>query len=256
MKIFSTGRNLNYTGRKRIPRECFEFEINRKDEHGDPELLIRHLDLQGLGLDNKCQVYLDARSRTFFHRKRLGTVARPTKQACPLPNSVLAPRIRFRLVVVESGAANSPIRASAENIRVRRPDEELVEGQEKALLPIKTANLEGLAWDVLWEEGRPFLAIHRMLPDPSGLVKNIGFTALVLPEALRRILTSLRTPEDDWEAENRKLWQEFAEALSSPCPPDDDEAEWSAWVDDAVRQFALKHDFSQAMKSELENKER
>lgn len=240
-----TSRNLNFTRRVRIERECLDMALV---ERGPPQLDVRRVDLTGLGLSGHWPVLLEGRARDWLHREELGTVAEPRTGRIDLPPETFAGgRLpRWRLLVVDLDDEFRRIAAMAEGIRLGA-EETQAQGRA-SLLPVVPADLGALPWRLAVDAEGFVLEVNDRLPAAGDLPGRPEVAAWLLPAVLREILMRLRLQEDLVEPDVRRQWFDLARSLSGEALEDgEDELDWLDRIDQVVRSFAAKHELAEAL---------
>ena len=244
-------RNLNFTGRRRIEHDMFDFELR---EGVSPVLAIRKLELEGLELSPGWPILLEGRARDYLHREALGQVAAPRIGEVPLAPEAFygGRRVRWRLIVIDTDDRHRRIAAMAENIRLIHETDE--KGPARSLLPVRATDLGHLPWRVELDIQGFVLEVSRELPGAVDLPAQPGVAGWILPAVLREILTRLHPKSDDVvEDDIREPWLQFAR-IRGQEPPDDPD-DWSSWVDDVVAAFCARHRLTKALVSHLSGEE-
>jgi hypothetical protein len=238
-------RRLNYTGRKRIPRENLRIGIFRSGDVDEFDAVVR---CDGLHLPASARVFVEAYHKSDWMRFDYGSVAEP---AIPRDRRLTAfyrgARVLFRVKVVSSGKDSGKILAEADRILPMGPDSER---ERDPLLPVRVVDgMEEQIWRVGWENG-PILELNRREPEIKRLiVSDARFKWLVLPQVLRsvlvRILAEGGEEDDDPLGDGvEKRWMDFALSLHPVPPPksaDRDMEFVENWVDDVVAAFCARH---------------
>lgn len=241
-----TVARLNYTGRRRIPREEVVIELSARDGATASFTVVVNLD--GLDLPDDALVTAEASRRTWVQREWLGHVRDVgSSEHGPFELAGIhdAAGIKFRIKVSEadeSGERGKLLAVADRLIPAATADtpQEVV-----SLLPVGVENLGELVWRVDCDAGNsPVLKVSK--PLGRDLARKPYFRSLVFPSALQQILDIVRRSgtnanefdDDDWQLD----WLRFGQALAGPHPDDDfDEEEWDRWCANVVGQFAAKH---------------
>jgi hypothetical protein len=238
-------RRLNYTGRRKIPRENIQISLYRNSGGEEFDAVIH---VSGLELPNAARVFVEAYHQSDWVRFDYGTVASPAIPADRrLTSFYEGARILFRVKVVSGGEDGGKILAEADRLVPFSADDAR---NRDPLLPVRTVgNMGNQIWRIVWNGG-PVLELNKTEPECKHLLTaDSRFKWLVLPEILRSILTRIlieRLDEEDepTEASPGKRWLEFAESLH-PEPPPQEEARDAEiiekWVDEVVASFCSRH---------------
>jgi hypothetical protein len=200
-------RKLNFTGRKRIPKENIKIELNRENEK------IKSFDAQinteNLELPKNSNVIVETYFKTELYRYSFGTIGKIEQpSSTDLSHIGFSENLRFRVIVTDD---NGKILAMAERIRA------LNDTEKKSILPVMTKDIGNQLWQLDFpgnEEG-PILILNSKIFGIENFAKNDPqFKLSVLPAVLREILTkmifidTIPDPEDitiDWH----KTWLDF-----------------------------------------------
>lgn len=252
-------RTINFTARKKIPKDCYVIKVLRNsDGHVIGLRSGTQVDLSGLGLPDGCEVYIQIYRRSdsitipleegqdhkyrLIRDKELGDIA--------LGDSPL-----FRIVAVDE---DGRVLAHARGLRVK---EAL---QRRSLLPVEFVELGRLPWKLIIEgEEGPVLLINKNIPNIDVHAnKNPLFCMLVYPQVLRQILfhmvfvnrlDDLEDPSVEWH----RRWLRFAQFIvgkeETPAIRDANEDEWLEWIDKVVEEFCNRRsDWWKGLASELD----
>ncbi|MCP9448065.1 MAG: hypothetical protein NNA22_10925 [Nitrospira sp.] len=240
-------RKINYTGRQRINRS--EVRIRLEERPGAVPRFTAHLELSRLKLPDNARVYVEAYYRNSTQRFDFGTVGKLEHPADTSLSEVdLDGSPLFRVKVVDTVNGRAVLLASAERLAALDDDEDKA---CDALLIVKTRDLGQLTWKTeIRPDNKPVLVLNNRIPDALGKIKSDPlFQGLVLPGALREVLTAIAwdegSDEGDDEGSWKRQWLEFGEKISStPYPDDTDPAEIRDWIGDVAMTFATKHELS------------
>jgi hypothetical protein len=238
-------RRLNYTGRRKIPRENLHITLFRNNGVDEFDAAIR---LAGLELPASARVFVEAYHKSDWMRFDYGTLASPS---IPTDRRLTAfyegARILFRVKVVASGEESGKIIAEADRLTPLSPTDAR---EREPLLPVRlVGNLGDQVWRVTWSGG-PLLELNKNEPECKHLLTaDSRFKWLVLPEVLRSILTrvlneSMDEEEDPGESGPGNRWLAFAASVH-PEPPPPSEARDAEiiekWTDEVVTAFCRRH---------------
>jgi hypothetical protein len=235
-------RRLNYTGRRKIPRDLIRISLYRNGGVDEFDAFIR---TDGLELPPSARVFVEAYHKSDWMRFDFGSVGVP---ALPADRRLTAfyegVRVLFRVKIVSADGDAGKILAEADRLSPLSPDED---SDRDPLLPVRTvAGMRDQIWRVMWENG-PVLELNKGEPEIKHLLTtDPRFKWLVLPEMLRTILTRLLAEEmdEDDETSQVKRWLEFAASLHPDPPPraeDRDPELIENWVDEVVSAFCRRH---------------
>lgn len=238
-------RRLNYTGRRKIPREFIRISLYRNGSVSEFDAFIR---TEKLDLPLTARVFVEAYHKSDWMRFYFGTVGEPTiPQDRRLTNFYDGARILFRVKFVSTGGDTGKILAEADRLTPLSADDD---SERDPLLPERTVGGMGeQLWRVSWSDGWPVLELNKGEPEIKHLLTaDPRFKWLVLPEVLRTILARILTEEMDEEEDSgetaSKRWLDFAESLYPQPPPkaaDRDADLIEDWVNEVVSAFCRRH---------------
>jgi hypothetical protein len=235
-------RRLNYTGRRKIPRELIRISLYRNGGVDEFDAFIR---TDGLELPSSARVFVEAYYKSDWMRFDFGRVGAP---ALPSDRRLTAfyegARVLFRVKIVSADSDAGKILAEVDRLLPLSQDED---SDRDPLLPVRIVGGMGeQIWRVTWENG-PVLELTKSEPEIKHLLTaDPRFKWLVLPEMLRTILTRLLAEEMDEDDATSpvKRWLEFATSLHPDPPPRADERDpelIEIWVDEVVSAFCRRH---------------
>jgi hypothetical protein len=238
---------INYTGRKRIPRDRVSLRIA---SNGGIKLHVTSVELPP-DLPPGARVVIEAQRQTRFMRLDCGTVASPLLPIGePLIEFDVADGIRFRLKVVGASEADEgKILAAADGIVAA--SDETPSGREP-LLAFRPAPLDQRLWKLDISDGAwPVVLVNQSIGDWHQFAREPHFQALVYPEVLRQIaLWVVENLEDADEPDTPAgAWRRFLKDLGTDpvedAPPDEEERSgWAQdWADDVADKFCRRHRF-------------
>lgn len=236
-------RKFNYTGRKKIVRA--RVPVTLRQEAGGLFAFDAVINLEGLGLPEEADVFVEAYHRTSYMRFPFGKVGDIT----PPDNRLLAevePGVlpHFRIKVVMEGR----ILASADTIMPRRSEDEPKD--KLSLLPVEFQDLGDLIWRLDLSNG-PVLQLNSAIEDIREIARSDqSFFVLVYPEIIRQVLRYIlvvekysdeECDEEDWQSG----WLRFAKGLPGiERPPSADYLttvqDREDWIEDVVMAFCRK----------------
>lgn len=240
-----TVKRLNFTNRSKLTRD----QANVLVHPGKPATFEAVLDLSHLpeSAGSAC-VFIEAYHRTTRMRFPFGTVsnlAKPSPYELRLTEFPDWKDVSFRVKVTDVSEMSGRIIAWANNIRPKGPDDD----QQSDLVRWKDADLNGLLWDLDFDENGPIVMIEKAVGHAS-VGQDARFIAVAYPEILRRSLeralltdqTSGDDPEHWFTAWTKGY---LIGKLGLPPVPDDakDIEQRRDWIEQAVdafgRQFKL-----------------
>jgi hypothetical protein len=240
-------RRLNYTGRRKFPRENIRVTLFR---NGGLEEFVAVIKTAGLQLPDSARIFVEAYHKSDWMRFDFGSVAVP---AVPADRRLTVfyegARVLFRVKVVSADTAGEPGKIIAETDRIIpvSPDDER---DHDPLLPVRlVGGLGDEVWRLSWQNG-PVLELNKNEPEIKHfLTADNRFKWLILPNVLRAVLIRIlidaadEEPEQDESAPGNR-WMEFAQSLHAEPPPkpaDRDTALINEWVDEVVSAFCRHH---------------
>ena len=229
-------RRFNYTQRKRIEQRRINIEL-RETADDTPMSFSAELDLKGMGLPPDALVVIIANRDRSAMRFDWGMVSNLTPpQDCSLTEIPSNPIFRV-MVLAPDGTGR--LLALADQVRPRRGS------VQESLLWLQEEDLGKEVWKLDFADGNPTMLVNKNIPGISSAVReDDAFRALVIPEALRAILTRALIVEDYDIEDDEGSWSEwigfvrnfYSEAF--PLTSDDgDTTEKTEWIEGAVEAF-------------------
>jgi len=235
-------RRLNFTHRKRIHREHLAISLGRSASGGVEFDAV--IDLSSYDLPSDANVFVEAYRRTTVMRFPIGTVSElRLPDVRELSEFGQADGILFRVKVSSPAPDRGKLLAEADKVNFRRPQETTEE--QIPLMPVQAAELGPVVWKIDFTDN-PVLLVNEKLGDWREMVRSEVFVTLVLPEALRQVLTRIwileKTADEDDEFETwQGNWVRFTQKLPGIDPPpdiDSDSTTVERWIDDVVKSFS------------------
>lgn len=238
-------KRLNFTGRKRIPRDRVDIEVY----DGTPRAFDARIMLENIKLPPDAAVFLEASCAGSnviqrFDYGRVGAIAAPQN---PLLSEIEGENVFFTLKIVDQTERFGRILGVAENIRPERAGTQTAAGR-RGILPIEEVELKQELWKLEFGEHDVCLLVNKNVP---GIVDRVcsdpAFYAVVYPEVIRHVLqraiaenVDLEEADDRWPV----LWLKFGRSLhperQEPPTPDDTEGR-EEWVEEVVSRFCEQH---------------
>lgn len=240
-------RNFNYTKRLKLKRELIDIRLAANGE-GQPKTFTADLKLPG-SLPAEARVFVEAYRNSPAARMRFdwGTVEQPRPPAdLHLTDFVGISRPPlFRVKVTDITENPGRLLADASNIKAVDPDQKTQ--QRRGILYIDWADNDGLPWvlDLEYHSG-PCLYIDESADPHHEWAGDPMFRGLVYPEVIRRVLhhVLIENPDsaEDDDAGWPRQWLDFPRKMygfdvEAPAS-DDEDAEKSQWISEAVRHCA------------------
>ena len=209
--------------------------------------MLDRLDLQETGVPETMAVVVVARAGNTSARYPMGTVAALDRDRKSLDGLDRSQPLRFRVLI--HPPENPRLGASVENLRPRD------DAQSESLLPMEPADLGERLWKVVINDDGPVLQFNAtVFPSAPGAENYIPFSAMVLPEALHRVVQRiadepgcLDDSDDPWNG-----WAGWLDAIGAERPPaDDDDDAKDVWCNETVDRFCVRFGFASRLRSEL-----
>lgn len=232
---------LNYTGRKRIPRESVLIGVSGT---GTAAVVGASFDLKPLGFPDTARVVLEAQAGWTVQRFEFGTVGQYLEpQDRRLSEFPSLAGLLFRLKVIATGDHDGRLLGVADRLK---PSGDINQAAQQSFVVVRPQDLGDRVWKIDFDEAQPLLLVNSRLQDHQDFLKRKEVAALVLPEALQRIL--VRAAERGADDEAGSGWQSMALRLGERLagrvvPPSTDDEEIERWVDEAVGAFSRRHQF-------------
>jgi hypothetical protein len=240
-------RTLNYTERKRIEQKQAQFSFSDKDTEV-PEFDVT-FNIDGSAYPENAALYVEAYHKETRQRFSFGTVVKivpPTNRM--LDQLDLSGPILFRVIVVDEAGKNGLLLASGEGFRADANEDE---DNKSSILTVVSRPLHQVPWKVDFDTGGPpELCLNNTIPNAIEKMRTDSiFQSLILPAALRQVLTFYMWNEDE-ESEVSERWISFA-ALFADKPEGSDPIQTMDWIDEVVEGFAAKFDLCDRLNNEL-----
>ncbi len=238
-------KRLNFTNRSKLTRE----QANVLVHPGNPATFEAVLNLSHLCESaGTARVFVEAYHRTTRMRFSFGTVAR---YVSPSPNELRLTEfpdwkdVSFRVKVTDVSESPGKIIAWANKIRPKGPEDD----QQNDLVRWKDTDLNGLLWDMEFDERGPVVLVERKVGHAS-VGQDPRFIVVAYPEILRRSLTEAllidKVSGDDpehWFSAWSKGYLTSKLSLSKMDIDSEDVEHRRVWIEQAVdafgRQFKL-----------------
>lgn len=230
---------INFTGRKRIPRERVTVGVSGA---GPAAEVGAHFHLEGLGFPETARVVLEAQASWTVQRFEFGTVG---QYAEPLHRRLMEfhslAGLLFRLKVIATGDQDGRLLGVADRIK---PSGDIQNASQQSFVVVRPHDLGERVWKIDFDDSQPLLLVNSRLHDHQDFLKRKDVAALVVPEVLERILEEAieRGADDEvadaWHTMALRLGERLAGRV---VPQSTDEEEVDRWVDEAVGAFARHH---------------
>jgi len=234
------------------PTDLTEIERSRvsislSEIGGQRGFILDRLDLNGMGLAAELKAVVVARAGNSSLRFEMGSLGALVHQAQPLDGLDLSHPLRFRVLLHQAG--DPKLVASVENLRARN------ETHSESLLPMEPAQLGERLWRLVVNEDGPVLQFNStVFPSAGGAENYLPFSALVLPEALRRVMEKIADDPaclDDVDSPWQP-WAAWLNAIGADRPPSNEEdAVSAAWCEQVVDRFCERCRFASSLQAQL-----
>lgn len=188
-------RTINSTGRKALKRENVSLRLI-EGRGGSPSFTASFSGLIELGLDPEARIYVEPYSGSSLMRFSFGTVGLPLAPAeTTLTDLDLGQAILFDIKIVDESEVIGRILASARQVR---PESESDDSSDRrSLLPVETADLGELLWQLDAPEGTwPLLRISSRIPGGLGRLRDDPMMqGCILPGAIADLVTRVLDPD-------------------------------------------------------------
>ena len=211
-------RTLNFTGRRKIPREAVQVTL-RRGAAGEITF-DADLGLEAFGFPNHAQIFVEAFFKTNTERFAWGTIGEMQVPADRrLKRLAQAELARFRLKIVEPANEDfGRLLAVADNIT----PEGLLGGEKRRIALFRvnpTDTLTERVWQVSFDSGGPILDLNRGIANIKERVRDESFMALVFPAIIQRVYQQVfedgyydaEDDHDSWQAR----WLRFGKQLAA-----------------------------------------
>ncbi len=240
-------RTLNFTGRRRIPREAAR--ITLRPDVGGAVAFDVELSLDGLELPPTAKVFIEAAFKSAFRRFDCGTVGEfappENRRLDGLPQPLLA---HFRVKVVEPAAAGPGLLlAVADHIAPAG-----LKGRAQQRVALFRVSYESEMKEEIWrldyDDAGPILELQQMT-GMKEIARREDFMALVYPEVMRQILHRVLFVEkiDDPQADPNSWqarWLRFGAQQAGEASPALDAGvvspEHEDWIGEAAAGFSRR----------------
>lgn len=239
-------KRVNFTGRRRIPRDRVDIVIN----DGDPRTFDAALHLDDLGLPDHAAVFVEGMcaGSSVVPRFDFGRVGDPHPPGDRRLTGLDGDRVFFTLKVVDRDDRFGRILGIAENLRPKGSGDDLTPARH-GILPVEAVDLKQELWRLDFHEHEVFLLVNKSVPGLKDRARHDPlFCAAVYPVILRTVLREAFLQFDEGEEELDRwpaVWLRFGKRLhpdkeDPPRGADEQEAQ-EEWVDAVVEAFCDAH---------------
>ncbi len=230
---------INFTGRKRIPREHVMIGVSGT---GSTAVVGATFNLKALGFPETARVVLEAQAGWTVQRFEFGTVgqyAEPSDRRLTEFQSLAG--LLFRLKVIGTGDRDGRLLGVADKLK---PSGDIQQASQQSFVVVRPHDLGERVWKIDFDDSQPLLLVNSRLQDHQDFLKRKEVAALVVPEVLQRILEEAAERGADDEASDG--WHTMALRLGERLagrvvPQSTEEEEIDRWVDEAVGAFSRRH---------------
>lgn len=249
-------KRVNFTGRRRIPRDRVQIEI----EAGPPPVVSGTFHLADLGFPESAAVVLEAMcaGSPLVERIECGNVGRLRPPRSRRLDRIGGRQVFFTLKIVDRSERYGRILGLAENVR---PAGGGLDGRPlEGILPIEVAELGQQIWRLEFREHHVFLLLNGEVPDIARRVRSDpSLYALIFPEVLRHVLWRALAEGGDLEDEHDDRWPALWLRFARELHPDGDRPpvgrerrdEWEDWIEEVVQTFCERHAIADAYRRAL-----
>ncbi len=238
-------KRIKFLNRAKILQSDIEIKL---EVLGPSKRFSAKLHLDSYNFPAEAGIYIDAKQLLERIRFDFGTVARPVAQESIDISRLKGDRVTFDVIIVDLATARKL--GSAETVRPTKAGD--TPEHRKELLPIDASkSLDGIVWKIEYSEqwegasDGPILLLDREATRGSAahFVGNPWVRALVLPAAMREILTRILVLDEQHFDEEGTTWPQawlrYASKLVGDLPPTHDrEEDLTHWIDRAVQKMA------------------
>jgi len=247
-------RTLNYTGRGKILQKQALFSFNI--DSGDPPEFQVALDIDASAYPANSVVYVEAYFKETRQRFCYGPVSdlRPPADR-KLDKIDLSGPTAFRVLVVDESQRNGMLLGCGDNFRADTGDDD---ANKSSILPVRHYPLGQLPWRIFFEPGAaPELHLNSQIPNAIAKMRSDPlFQSLILPAALREVLTHYLWNDEDSEGDvHCERWMAFASMFGEERPNGEDPTELHRWVDEIVSAFSERFKLNEMLLSTFEGEE-
>jgi hypothetical protein len=239
-------KRVNFTGRKRIPRDYVEIEV----VDGTPRMFNATINVRDLGFFDAAAVVVEATcaSSPNVMRFDFGTVEETCAPLDRRLHELSGENIIFGVKVIDQTERFGRILGLAENVRPIRTGQQTAAGR-RGILPVERVPLGDELWKLDFKTQDVFLLVNDEIPDLADRIRyDAAVYSLIYPEVIRRILyhaidegVDVLEDEDRWPF----LWLKFGRGLHSthadPPAAEDPREEKEEWIEDIVGNFCRLH---------------
>jgi hypothetical protein len=235
---------LNYTGRKRIQRDCVSIGVSGSPPNAVVGASFR---LGDLGFPGAARVVLEAYAGWIVQRFDFGTIDQITSPTdARLSEFDSTAGLLFRLKVVGTGDRDGRLLGVADRLH---PSAEFDTIAQQSFVVVRPQDLGDRVWKLELDPSQPLLLVNNRIVDHHDFLKRRDVAALLLPEVLSQLLRfAIETGEEEdgsgWIGTTLRIGTRLA---GREAPPSAEEEEVQRWTDEVVGAFARRHQFIDAI---------
>jgi hypothetical protein len=236
-------RTFNYTKRKKIPKECLSFTVNKV---GDKAYFNAVLKISDLDFQPDAKVFIEAYYGPTYIRFDFGTISNIRQPHDTNISEVfkISDKVLFRLRVVDE---NKGLLLGFANISTADDENK----SHAAIFYVSASQMDtNEVWRMNFDmagDGIPVLEINNAIEGIRDIARgDTKFLALVFPAAVRMVLSKI-AEEDSFDREGdhwTSKWIVFTQdILGVVTTPEDnsDQDKLKSWYDDVVRSFCVRN---------------
>jgi hypothetical protein len=245
-------RTLNFTGRKKIPREAARISLRREAERA--VAFDAELHLTGFDFPPGSQVFIEAFFKTASERFAWGTVSEIAAPQERRLRRLAQPELAsFRVKIVEpANGGVSRLLAVADHIAP-----EGLRGGEKRRIALFRVNvtdeLQDRVWRLDFDLGGPILELNRGVAGIKERVRDEAFMALVFPAVIQGVYQQIfqdgcydaEDDRDGWQARWLRFGRHLAGRGVEQPAEDEPGEEQETWVDDVIGGWSRRENIVQ-----------
>ena len=233
-------KTLNYTGRKKIFKKEALFSFAEANGNGAPEFNVLW-NIDASKFPENASIYVEAyykETRQRFDFGIVGNIVPPSKRK--LDQLDLSGSTLFDVLIVDESGRHGLLLGKGGKFSANETEDE---SNRSSILSVKAYDIGQQTWRLELEEGcSPVLYVNQRIPNGIERLRSDPlFQSLVLPAALRQVLTWYAWNDEDMEGdEHCAKWMAFAAYLYEEMPADSDDAAVRNWIDEVVVAFSEK----------------
>lgn len=241
-------KRVNFTGRRRIPRDRVDIEVF----DGNPRSFNATIDLSGFSLFPGAAVVLEATcaGSNTIERFEFGEVDDIRPPADRKLRQLENENVFFSLKVIDRTERLGRILGIAEHVRPQRAGQQTATGRQ-GILPIEVREMGQELWQLDLQGHDATLFLNKDVPGLKDRARSDPFFyAIVYPEIVRRILAQailnggdVEADDDSWENTWLRFGRHLHPAKDTPPNASDPEELRDEWVDEVVTAFCDAHQF-------------